>query len=149
MANSNGNIKHGMHGTLTYSRWRSMMSRCYQVNASNYKYYGLKGIKVCQSWHEFYSFFLDMGECPDETMTLDRINNEGDYEKNNCRWATQAKQNSNRSSCVILTYNGVSKNVAEWAKDIGISANSINQRRYLGWSVEKILTTPLKRRTNK
>jgi hypothetical protein len=147
MSNPNGNIKHGGCGTLTYARWKSMMARCYNKNATNYKYYGALGISVCESWHEYPAFLADMGECPDRTMTLDRKENSKGYEPENCRWATQAVQNKNRSYCVSLTFNGVTKNVTDWAFYIGISPNALNQRLYLGWSVERAITQPLKKRT--
>lgn len=146
MVNICGNIKHGHCGTLTYSRWKSMMARCYQVNASNYKYYGLRGIKVCDRWHDFSLFLADMGECPNKAMTLDRINNDIGYELINCRWATKDAQNKNRSYCRPLTFNGETKNISEWAFILGIRPDAISQRLKSGWAVEKILTTPVKKR---
>ena len=138
--------RHGGHGTLTYARWKSMMARCYQKNAANYKYYGALGITVCERWHDYVSFLADMGECPSREMTLDRRKNKLGYAPENCRWTTQTEQNKNRSHCVPLTYNGITKNAADWAADIGISANALNQRLYLGWSIERALTQPLKKR---
>lgn len=137
--------RHGGCGTLTYARWKSMMARCHNPNATNYQYYGALGIVVCERWHDFPSFRTDMGECPDRSMTLDRIKNERDYEPGNCQWATQAKQNRNRSHCVQLTHNGVTRNVADWADVVGMSANALSMRLRLGWSVERTLTTPLKK----
>lgn len=149
MSNPNGNIKHGGHGTLTYARWRSMMQRCYGKSASNYKYYGALGIAVCERWHDFAVFLEDMGECESRQMTLDRIDNSKGYEPGNCRWITQAEQNKNRSHCVLLAFNGITKNVTDWANFIGISQNALSQRLYLGWSVERALTQPLKKRSKK
>lgn len=149
MSNPRGNIKHGRHGTLTYARWKSMMARCYQKNASNYQYYGALGIAVCERWHDFNLFLSDMGECPSRAMTLDRRKNNLGYDPENCRWTTQAEQNKNRSSCVLLTYKGITKNATEWAAEIGMSANTLNQRLYHGWSVERALTQPLKKRSVK
>lgn len=126
-----------------------MMQRCYGKNASNYKYYGALGITVCERWHDYATFLSDMGECPDRTMTLDRLENSRGYEPGNCKWSTQAEQNRNRSHCVQLTFNGVTKNVTDWAGDVGMSANALNQRLYLGWSIERALTQPLKKRTVK
>lgn len=145
MSNPNGNIKHGGHGTLTYMRWKSMMQRCCYPKAANYKYYGALGIKVCQRWHDFSLFLADMGECPDRSMTLDRLKNERNYEPGNCRWATKAAQNANRPThSVQLTHNGMTQSVAQWAAATGIKANNISMRLRLGWSVEKALTTPIK-----
>ena len=145
MSNSKGNIKHGGHGTLTYARWKSMMQRCNNPKASNFKYYGGAGIKVCERWHDFPAFLADMGECPDRAMTVDRIKSDVDYQPGNCRWATQADQNKNRPShAVMLTHNGETRSVTEWAPLVGISANALSQRLRLGWSVAKALTTPIK-----
>ena len=125
-----------------------MMQRCNNPKATNFKYYGGTGIKVCDRWHDYSSFLADMGECPDRSMTLDRKDNAVGYEPGNCRWATQADQNRNRPShSVRLTLNGITKTVTEWAAEIGVSANMINQRLYLGWSHERALTTPVKKRT--
>jgi hypothetical protein len=147
MANNLGNVKHGGCGTLTYSRWKSMMARCYQVKGTNYKYYGAIGIKVCERWHDYALFLNDMGECPDKTMTLDRINNDLNYEPNNCRWVTQAKQNANRSHCVMITHKGITKNITDWAIELGIRPQTLTMRvSQLGWSHEKALTTPVKKR---
>lgn len=140
---------HGGCGTLTYARWKSMMARCYNKNATNYQYYGAKGIAVCAKWHSFSVFRSEMGECPDKSMTLDRVDSKKNYEPGNCRWVTQADQNRNRSYCVHITFNGDTKIVEDWAKLLNISANTLRQRLYLGWSVEKALTTPIKKRSKK
>lgn len=145
--NPRGNLKHGGHGTLTYARWRSMLQRCNNPNATNYRYYGAVGIRVHARWHEFANFLADMGECPTPAMTLDRINNDLGYEPGNCRWATKAEQNKNRPAHrVDLTYNGVTKSVAAWSVETGITANLISMRLRLGWNVERTLTTPVNRR---
>lgn len=149
MSNTIGNIKHGWHGTLTYARWKSMMQRCYTTSTSNYRYYGGKGISVCERWHNFSNFLADMGECPNISMTLDRINGEKNYEPENCRWATKTEQNRNRSNCVALTHSGRTMILRDWAAEIGISPNTLAQRLYLGWEVDRALTTPIIRRPPK
>jgi hypothetical protein len=147
--NPNGNVKHGGHGTLTYMRWKSMMQRCHNPKAENYPYYGGKGVTVCERWHDFASFLADMGECP-LGLTLDRLKNDRGYEPGNCRWATKAEQNRNRPShCVMLTHGGVTRNVTDWAAEIGISANTLNMRIANGWSTERALTQPLKPRNTR
>ena len=103
--------RHGGHGTLTYARWKSMIARCHDQRATNYRYYGAIGILVCTRCRESFSAFrADMGECPSRSMTLDRLKNDRGYEPGNCRWATQAEQNRHRSHCVQLTHNGMTKN---------------------------------------
>lgn len=147
MSNPKGNVKHGGHGTLTYARWKSMMQRCNDPGAVNYKYYGAVGIKVCDRWRDFAAFLADMGECPDRSMTLDRIENNLGYQPGNCRWATKAEQNKHRPSRqVLLTLNGQTRTVTEWSAPTGIPANVISMRLRAGWSVEAALTTPRRRR---
>lgn len=92
---------HGMHKTSIYSIWESMIQRCENPNNTNYKWYGARGIKVCERWHKFENFYADVGN-PPEGMTLDRYpNNDGDYEPTNWRWATASEQvaNSRPVSC--------------------------------------------------
>lgn len=149
MTNYIGNIKHGGHGTLTYARWKSMMQRCHQPTATNFKHYGAKGIVVCDRWRDFAQFLKDMGECPGREYTLDRLDNTKGYDPVNCRWATMAEQNRNRSHCVALTHAGRTMILRDWAAEIGITPNALAQRLYLGWSVERALTTPIKKRTAK
>jgi len=144
MSNPKGNIKHGGSSTLTYARWKSMMQRCNNTKATNFKYYGAMGIKVCERWNDFAFFLADMGECTDKALTLDRRDNALGYQPGNCRWATRAEQNKNRPShAVVLTHDGQSHSVTAWAALVGISSNTISHRLYLGWSAEKALTTPL------
>jgi hypothetical protein len=146
--NPNGNVKHGGHGTLTYSRWKSMRQRCLDPNHRAFSRYGGAGVTIDAAWLESFEAFLrDMGECPTARHTLERDENTKGYGPGNCRWATRAEQNANRRSCVELTWNGKTQNVTEWAKELGMSANALNQRLYLGWTFERALTTPLKARS--
>jgi ribosomal protein S25 len=148
MSNHKGNIKHGDCGTLTYSRWKSMIARCYQTNADAYYRYGGRGITVCDQWRESFAAFLaDMGECPSKEMTVERRDNDLGYTPDNCMWATKAEQNRNRSHCVELTHNGVTKILVDWAAEVGMTPNALAMRIRLGWSVERALTQPLKKRT--
>jgi hypothetical protein len=95
--NAENNKTHGMHQTLIYFVWRSMLQRCSNSNAPFYNRYGGRGIKVCERWNKFENFLEDMGERP-EGMTIDRINNDGNYEPNNCRWVTHKENCNNRGS---------------------------------------------------
>lgn len=139
--------RHGGHGTLTYSRWQSMMQRCCDPNHRSYPRYGGANITVCEVWRSFPQFLADMGECPDRSLTLDRIEGSLGYHPGNCRWATRVEQNRNRPSHnVSLTYLGVTKTATDWAAEIGISADTLLHRVRLGWSHERALTAPLKPR---
>lgn len=88
--------KHGLSKTRAYNIWAGMMKRCYRLTSNRYIYYGARGIVVCERWHTFELFVEDMGQPPTRRHTLDRKNNDGNYEPNNCRWATAKQQANNR-----------------------------------------------------
>ncbi len=128
---------HAVGGVVsaTYSVWRSMIKRCTNPKAKRFDRYGGRGIKVCERWKAFESFLADMGERP-EGRTLDRIDNDGNYEPGNCRWATKKEQA--RTSCRVIGFAGQSKTVAEWAAEFGISSSALSHRFALH-GVEKSL----------
>ena len=135
---------HGMTRTRTYSSWAGMIGRCENPKNDKYRYYGERGIKVCERWHSFELFLTDMGERPTSAHSLDRINNDGDYEPSNCRWALQKTQNRNRRSNVFVEYHGESMCLKDWAQRLGMSYGLLYQRiRRYGWDVEKAFTDPL------
>jgi len=134
---------HGMTHTSTFKSWSDMKQRCLNPNDRGYKHYGGRGIQVCQRWQESFENFLeDMGVCPDG-LTLDRQNNDGNYEKDNCKWATKDEQMNNRRNSVVLEYEGQSKTAAQWAKEKGISPYTIYDRLSSGWSAERAISTPV------
>ncbi len=98
---------HGLSHSKIYRIWRNMKARCYNNKSTSYNYYGRKGVKVCEDWHDFKSFVIDMGFPPSPIHTLDRIDSEGDYEPRNCRWATYKEQANNRTNNHHITYGGV------------------------------------------
>lgn len=136
--NPNGNVKHGHHGSRTYRRWKAMRQRTSaKRDAHHAEHYD--GVTCCDRWASFEAFLTDMGECP-AGHTLDRFPNAaGNYEPGNCRWATMATQNANRSNCIQITRNGVTKTASEWARDLGLSPNTVLTRLRKGWSHERAL----------
>jgi hypothetical protein len=122
--------------------WQGILFRCENPSAKFYSQYGGRGIYVCERWKDFNNFFQDMGTRPSKHHSLDRINNDGPYSPDNCRWATRVEQQNNRRCNVMLTLNGESKTVPQWSREIGINQKLLRSRVKLGWSDEKILTTP-------
>ena len=117
--------KHGLAMTQTYHAWQAMKTRCYNKNFHAYPNYGARGITVCERWlASFENFYEDMGEKPCG-KSLDRINNDKGYSKENCRWATNEEQQRNRRWAKLLTYKGVTKPIAEWAEITGIPYRTI------------------------
>lgn len=132
-------LKHGQYGTRTYHCWRGMMHRCFNVRAREYPQYGGRGITVCPEWRTFIGFFQDMGECPPH-KSIDRINNHGNYEPSNCRWATYQQQNQNSRQNVLLTFKGETLCVTEWARRLNVGCARLFSRVKAGWPVQKILS---------
>lgn len=128
-----------MFGTPTYSSWADMVQRCTNPKRKRYADYGGRGIQVCDRWRKFENFLADMGPRP-EGMELDRIENDGNYEPGNCRWSTPTTQSNNRRSNRLLSFNGETLTVADWARRTGISAPAIAKRLKRGWSIEKALS---------
>lgn len=104
----------------TYVTWKGMLNRCNSVGTQNYPKYGGRGIKVCRRWRNFDRFVEDMGVRPFGT-SLDRINNDGNYSKRNCRWATPRIQGRNRRTNRIIIFRGQSRTLIEWAEILGTS----------------------------
>ena len=131
--------------TKVYRCWSSMLGRCRNQNQKKYPDYGARGITICERWLESFQNFLDdMGE-PPIGLTLDRIDVNGNYCPENCRWATRKEQANNRRSNHSLTYNGKTQNISQWAKEIGIRDATLRARiGQLKGSAEKALTTGIK-----
>lgn len=146
--NNNPAFKHGhavrgCHSNI-YRRWTHMISRCQSPNDCDYQRYGARGIVVCDEWREFAVFLADMGTPADTTWSLDRIDNNGPYSKENCRWATPQQQASNRRNAVRLTIRGITRPIAEWSALVGISRHAIKHRlNHQGMTHEEAVYKPL------
>lgn len=134
------NRTHGKSKTADYNAWGQMIQRCTNPNNERFLDYGGRGITVCPQWRSFEQFMVDMGPRP-ARMTIDRINNDGNYEPGNCRWATRYEQNLNTRQNVWIEFSGERKSLSQWAKATGIDRRVIRNRiRKYGWSVERALT---------
>lgn len=121
--------RHGMRYTRAYRIWTGMMSRCRNPRAHAFERYGGRGIMVCDRWLDFAAFFEDMGD-PPQGKTLDRIDNERGYSKENCRWATSTEQNNNSSANVHVTAFGVTKPLKQWAAERRIKYTTLYARLF-------------------
>lgn len=132
---------HNLTNTRLYNIWRSMKKRCYLKTHQAYKDYGGRGIKVCDEWKNdfmsFYNWAIENGY--KEGLTIDRINNNGNYEPSNCRWTTLKEQQFNKRNNIFLTYNNETKNIYEWSAITGIKYCTIWWRYKIGWKIEDIL----------
>ena len=141
-----GNKTHGMTNAPIYQTWVQMRRRCSNARHPQYPKYGGRGISVCDRWNDFENFLSDMGPKPSPRHSIDRINNDGDYEPSNCRWASAYVQTNNRRVTKTVTFGGVTKSLSEWASDgpVKISLNTLYYRIFKkGWAPERALTTPV------
>jgi hypothetical protein len=129
--------------TPLYRVWSTMIDRCHRPNTTSYPRYGARGIRVCERWrHSFENFLADMGERPSDSHSIDRIDSNGNYCPENCRWATMTEQARNTRANRIIEFDGVTLCLIEWAERTGIEAGTIARRLRTGWSVSDALTTP-------
>ena len=141
-------IKHGKSNDRLYKRWTAIKRRCYDKRCVNYKNYGGRGIKVCDEWLNSFQSFYDWSVANGfaDSLTLDRIDVNGNYEPNNCRWVTIEVQSNNRRNNHLLTYNGETHTMSEWSSILGIERYILNNRIVAQhWAVERALTTPVKK----
>jgi hypothetical protein len=144
-AKSNAGAKpiHGMSKQRVYKIWKGMRARCESPKRHEYQDYGGRGIYVCKRWGNFESFFLDMGDCPTGSY-LDRINNDGPYSKENCRWATSKQSARNRRNSRLVAYKGETRCLTEWCELLGLHYPTIKMRVYVSkWDEVKALTFPI------
>jgi hypothetical protein len=134
-------ITHNMTKTPEYRCWSHIKSRCYNPRTPDYKNYMDRGIRMCDEWkNSFETFFSDMGKRPTTKHTIERVDNNGLYEKLNCVWATRLVQNANRRNTHLLTFRGETMTKRQWALRLGIGYATVQYRLKAGWSVERTLT---------
>ncbi len=139
-----GHYKNGQQ-PITYSSWAKVIQRCANSNNKDYHNYGGRGITMCKRWLKFENFLEDMGE-PPAGKSIDRIDNNKGYYKSNCRWATRKQQNRNKRNNRLITFNGKTQCLPAWAEETGINIRTLWSRINRGWSTEKTLTTPVRRK---
>lgn len=127
-----------------YSIWKGLRGRCRNKNNPKYKNYGGRGIKVCERWEDFWNFYDDMGKRP-EGMSIDRIDVNGDYSPENCRWADTDTQENNRTTTRLVRIGGEVKSVKHWADYYGINTSTVRDRYFRGWDIVKAITTPARK----
>lgn len=137
---------HGDSGSREHFSWCSMKRRCTNPSDAGYMNYGGRGIKVCERWMEFSNFIDDMGRAPSVEYTIDRIDNDGDYCPENCRWATKMQQARNRRNNKIVEIDGVKKTLEEWSRGSPITYQGIRYRLLVGWSERDAVFLPARSR---
>lgn len=139
------NLVHGMSRTPEYRAWTNIIQRCFNPNHPSFKDYGARGITVCKEWkNSFMAFFNDMGKRPSPKLTIERVDNHKGYFSENCIWASRKKQSNNNRRNHLITINGWSLNITQWAKHVGVKAQAIHTRLHLGWTPEKSIFCPIK-----
>lgn len=123
-------------GLAEYSVWLGMRQRCQNPNTRNWHRYGGRGIKVCDRWRSFRAFFDDMGERPSKKHSIDRLDNDGDYEPTNCAWALVRQQASNKADTRNITAFGKTQCINHWAQELGLAQSALTRRINAGWPAE-------------
>jgi hypothetical protein len=131
---------HGMSGTTEYATWKGIISRCTNPNVKEYARYGGRGITVSEEWlNSFETFYEDMGKKQDR-YTIDRIDNNKGYSKDNCRWSTYSENNRNKQKSILIFYNGQTKPLIEWAEELGFNYGTLVSRlRRNKWPIKRLL----------
>ena len=137
--------KHGKQNTRIYKIWRCMKSRCSNPRFTAYERYGGRGIKVCEEWRNSFEAFYEwaMAHGYSNELTIDRIDNDGDYRPENCRWITMKEQSNNTSANHIIEYNGETHTISEWSDILHISKKTLANRIDRGWEVDRAFTEPV------
>lgn len=132
-------IKHSMYGAKIYRVWGAMIQRCYNSNDPHFDRYGGRGIITSDGWKDFAIFYADMGD--PNGMTLERVDNNKGYSKENCVWATRKEQTRNRHNTVVFEAHGESRTLDEWSDFLGVSRDCLRGRLRRGWSIDSTFAT--------
>lgn len=133
---------HGLSRHPLYNVWIHMIKRCSDPKNAAFQNYGGRGIRVCERWSKFENFFADMERAYRPGLTIDREDNDGDYEPSNCRWANDVQQSENRRVAISLTFDGRTQSLKAWAKELSFNYSTLRNRVQLyGWPAERALTT--------
>jgi len=137
-------VKHGMERSPEYRVWTNMRQRCQNPNHNSYKHYGAQGIEVCDKWEDFSSFYADMGPRPSQHHSIDRIDNEGNYEPSNCHWATRLDQANNTSWNRLVKYQGKEMTITQAIRMSGsiVTKTAVLKRLKMGWHIRRAVETP-------
>ena len=139
--------KHNMAGTRIYHLWAGMRARCENEKFKFYFRYGGRGIKVCDEWKDFVNFYeWAKSNGYRDDLSIDRIDNNGNYEPSNCRWITLSQQQRNRRSNRLVTYKGETRCLKEWCEILDMSYTAVHKRLKAGWTIEDALTIPTLKR---
>lgn len=146
-------VKHGAEGSRLYQIWHDMKTRCTNPNSDAFKDYGARGITVCAEWNDDFASFREWSlangyeeAAPRGECTIDRIDNDGPYSPENCRWVSMKKQSNNRRSNHLVTYNGETHTITEWSEVSGVPYPVLKNRiTVLKWPIEKAIETPAKK----
>lgn len=145
-----GRPTHGLSRTPEHVLWCAMKARCHNVNSNGYKWYGARGITVCERWrNSFEAFLADVGLRPSALHSLERDDNDGPYEPGNVRWALIEDQAYNKSSTILLEHGGRRLNLKQWSQETGLSTNVLRSRLHAGRSPSDCVTVPLGTRPKK
>ncbi len=125
-----------------YAVWRDMGARCRIPRHPQWKYYGGRGITACERWSDFANFLADMGNRPSPRHTLDRIDNDGGYTPENCRWATRRQQMNNTRRNRVIEIKGEERTVTRWARHFGVDPATAWSRIYRGWDAREAVSLP-------
>lgn len=139
---------HGMRSHPLYGRWTAILARCTNPKVKSYYVYGGRGISICEEWrHDFQAFYDHVSQLShygEKGYTLDRIDNNRNYEPGNMRFVTRTGQNRNKRNNLLITYNGKTQCLSAWAGELNINRVTLSDRIRKGWSIEQALTMPVK-----